>query len=66
MDNFLKPKPLNYYQEMARPGVYKVDLTADQAAAILKAHDHGIAALESDETALIDQVMSILKDEIWP
>lgn len=71
LEDMLKPKPLDYYQAMlrSRENWYEtvaIDLDEAQAAAILKAHDHGIANLEPGEVALLDQVMSKLKEEIWP
>jgi len=66
LDDFLKPSPLTYYLEMAKSGVYKADLSREQAAVILKSYDYGIKALDDAEIEILDQVMSILKDEIWP
>lgn len=61
-----EPKPLEHYIGMAKQGTYPAQLSTEQAAVVLKAHDHGIASLSQDEIALLDQVMSILKEEIWP
>ena len=64
----LKPKPLEYYRNLVpRNGVAFTgfSLSRDQCAAILKAHDRGIAALAAEEVDLLDQVMSTLKPEIW-
>lgn len=66
IEEMFKPKPLEHYMGMAKAGTYPAQLSTEQAAAVLKAHDHGIAALSQEEIALLDQVMSILKEEIWP
>ena len=65
-ENLVAPRPLDYYRQFARGGSFPVDVTQDQAAAVLKSHDHGVGALAPDEAALVDQVMSSLKDQIWP
>ncbi|BCD97678.1 hypothetical protein MARGE09_P1879 [Marinagarivorans cellulosilyticus] len=62
----MSPKPIDYYRGLTSGGSYLAMLSQDQAAAVLKAHDHGIAALGIEEVALLDQVMSILKGEIRP
>lgn len=63
----MKPSPLSYYQSLA-PAQIKVSLTLEneQSAVILKAHDYGIAALTAQEVAVLDRLMSALKDEIHP
>lgn len=59
---------LQYYKELIRTEDYQVSalLNSDQAAAILKAHDVGIANLNSEEEALVDQAISRIKDSIRP
>lgn len=66
IDNFITPKPLDYYRSLTSGGSYISMLSCDQAAAVLKAHDHGLSNLNREEIELLDQVMSILKDEIRP
>lgn len=63
---FMTPKSLDYYLSMTRGGTYSLNIDQEEAAAVLKAHDYGIAALDSGEVVLIDRLVSKLKDEIWP
>jgi hypothetical protein len=64
------PSPLGRYRDLLGNNPTRetitVSLNVNQAAAVLKAHDHGIKALNDEEIALLDQVMSKLKSEIWP
>jgi hypothetical protein len=63
----MQPKPLDYYRGLTeRSGHADISLNSDQSAAILKAHDHGIAAMGAEEIKLLDQVVSKIKSEIWP
>ena len=39
-------------------------LNSDQAAAIVKAHDEGIANLNNEERILVDQAISRIKESI--
>ncbi|MGI9292637.1 MAG: hypothetical protein ACR2PS_01530 [Pseudomonadales bacterium] len=66
LEELMKPKPLEYYLGMTAGGEIKISLTQNETAAVLKAHDHGVKALEPQETKLIDDLLSKLKDEIWP
>ena len=64
--SMMSPKPIDYYRGLTSGGSYLAILSQDQAATVLKAHDHGISTLDIEEVALLDQVMSILKGEIRP
>jgi len=44
IEAMFKPKPLEHYMGIAKAGTYPAQLSTEQAAAVLKAHDHGIAA----------------------
>lgn len=59
---------LQYYKDMLGTEDYQVSavLNSDQAAAIVKAHDVGIADLNSEEAELVDQAISIIKGSIRP
>lgn len=62
----MQPKPLDYYRRLTSGGDAEANLSQDEAAAVLKAHDHGIKAMGAEEVRLLDQVISKLKDSIWP
>jgi hypothetical protein len=66
----MAPKPLEYYRNLLQgrkeTTVIKVQPSNTECAAILKAYDHGIAALNKDELSILDCFMSKLKEQIWP
>ena len=66
LDGLFTPKSLDHYRAMAVSGSYQANLNQSQVAAVLKAHDYGLAILTPEETRLAEQVMSVLKDQIWP
>ncbi|WP_232902045.1 hypothetical protein [Marinobacter sp. G11] len=66
LDGLFTPKSLDHYRAMAVSGSYQANLNQSQVAAVLKAHDYGLAILTPEETRLVEQVMSVLKDQIWP
>lgn len=57
---------LQYYKDMLGTNDQPVSATlnSDQAAAIVKAHDVGIANLNNEERILVDQAISRIKDSI--
>ena len=61
----MNPLPLYEYAGLVKEGMYQVKLNKEQASVILKAHDYGISALIDEEAALLDQVVSLLKGQIW-
>lgn len=61
-----KPKPLDYYRGLTRGGNFEVALSMSEAAAVLKAHDHGIEAMDAEALHMLNRVVSKLKDQIWP
>jgi hypothetical protein len=60
------PAPFREYQALTNGGQFNVDLTQDQAAVCLKAHDYGIDALSIEEKSELSIIVSKLKSEIWP
>jgi hypothetical protein len=62
----MQPKSLDYYRGLTSGGDAEANLSQDEAAAVLKAHDHGIEAMGTEERRLLNQVISKLKDSIWP
>ncbi len=57
---------LSYYKQLTQGGSFDVELSDEQAAVILKAHDYGVGQLSSDEIVILDAVIGKLKDKIWP
>lgn len=57
---------LQYYKDMLGTNDQPVSATlnSDQAAAIVKAHDVGIANLNNEERTLVDQAISRIKESI--
>jgi len=57
---------LQYYKDLLGDQDQQVSavLNADQSAAIVKAHDAGVSNLTNEETALVDQAISRIKDSI--
>ena len=71
--NLFIPDDLGYYldvvsEKLSEEGVLTVSitLTQEQCAAILQAHDYGIAHVTPDSERQINTVMSSIKDAIWP
>lgn len=57
---------LSYYKQLTQGGSLEVELSGEQAAVVLKAHDYGVGQLNSDEIVILDAVIGKLKDKIWP
>lgn len=57
---------IKYYEDLIgyENRKLEVELSAEQMAVILKAHDNGIRALSDNELDLMDQTISTLKDSI--
>jgi len=65
--SIFQPSPLSKYQGMLRGDMaVAVKLSQDEAAAVLQAHDYGLAALPPESLKILDRVMSKVKDNIWP
>ncbi|MDP2346756.1 MAG: hypothetical protein Q8N34_03415 [Gammaproteobacteria bacterium] len=60
------PSPLSKYIGMTDAKRVTVELSQEQAAVILQAHDYGIKSLPEESIELLDQIVSALKSEIWP
>lgn len=43
-----------------------LELRGEEAAAVLQAHDYGLASLPPQSLRILDRVMSKLKENIWP
>lgn len=54
------------YDGIARACTAQVELSTEQAAAVLHAYDCGIDELDGSERAELDQVLAQLKAAIWP
>lgn len=62
---------LEYYldavsEKLSEECVLTITLTQEQCAAILQAHDYGIARATSDAIHHLDFVIGKLKEQIWP
>ncbi len=61
------PPPLAKYVNMLRGDMaVAVKLSQEEAAAVLQAHDYGLAALPPESLKILDRVMSKMKENIWP
>ena len=60
------PKPLSYYRDLTKGGRVTIDLSQDEACVALKVYDRGVEALDADERFELDQLMSKLKEQLWP
>lgn len=60
----LDKKPIDYYLSLTNGGEFEVDLSKDEAAVILKAHDWGVSELDANETAILDRAISSIKESI--
>lgn len=54
------------YQGIARACTATVQLSTEQAAAVLLAYDRGLDAVNGSDRAQLDAVLAQLKDIIWP
>lgn len=54
------------YAGVARACTATVQLSVEQAAAVLLAYDRGLDALDGNHRAQLDAVLAQLKDAIWP
>lgn len=54
------------YQGIARACTATVELTTEQAAAVLLAYDRGLDAIRGSDRAQLDAVLAQLKEVIWP
>lgn len=54
------------YEAIACDCLLKVELTAEQSAAVLRAYDHGLESLNAIQRYQILVVIAKLKDQIWP
>lgn len=59
-------KPISYYKDLTSGGDFKVNITQDEACAVLKTYDYGVEALDDDEKQLLNALIGKLKDQIWP
>lgn len=66
LSDLLKPRPRSYYRPLVRASKATIQLTEDEAAVILKAHDDGHQRLGAEDAAYLDFVISKLKDAIYP
>ena len=54
------------YSHIARDAEATLHITAAEMGAILCAYDRGLVALDDSERQALDDVISKLKDELWP
>ena len=54
------------YTGIAKAGDYKISLTEQEAAVVLKIHDYGIDFLTEDERTELYKVIGNLKTKIHP
>lgn len=54
------------YSHIVRDTTATISITAAEMAAILEAYDRGVGALDTTTTKALDDVISKLKDEVWP
>lgn len=54
------------YTGIARACTVTVELTEQQAAAVLHAYDRGLSKLDDQERQALDGLIAQLKDTIWP
>lgn len=54
------------YSHIAHDADVKLSITAAEMGAILCAYDRGLVALDDGERQALDEVISKLKDELWP
>lgn len=54
------------YTGIARACTATVELTEQQAAAVLHAYDRGLSKLDDRERQALDGLIAQLKDTIWP
>jgi hypothetical protein len=61
-----KPKALERYADLTRGGQLTITLNQEQACAVLQAHDYGIENVPPATKLILDNLISDLKQEIWP
>lgn len=66
LSDLFPPKHLDYYRDLTCDTLLSVELTRDECAAVLKVYDRGIAALNVEETDLINTLITKMKDCIYP
>jgi len=53
------------YSHIAHAAQVRIDVTAEESAAIFAAYDDGISNLSEEDKQLLDVVISNLKDLLW-
>lgn len=66
IDALFKPIPLSQYEPCTRGGQITITLNQEQACAVLQAHDYGIENVPATTKLILDNLISDLKQEIWP
>jgi len=61
-----RPKALERYADLTRGGQITITLNQEQACAVLQAHDYGIENVPPATKLILDNLISDLKQEIWP
>ena len=54
------------YDHIVRDTEVKIKVTKEEFAAILRAYDYGLNALNDDAIEKLNFVIAKLKDELWP
>lgn len=54
------------YTNIARECRFSIQLSAEEAAVVLKSYDYGISALSDEEYRKLNVVVAKMKDRIWP
>lgn len=54
------------YSHIAKSSRASIDVSADEMASVLWAYDYGLDKLDKEALADIANVISKLKDELWP
>jgi hypothetical protein len=54
------------YSHIANDAVVTVSIAADETAAVLRAYDYGLGALDQAERHSLNVVIAKLKEKLWP
>lgn len=66
IEGLFRPTPLKQYAHLTNGGQITITLNQEQACAVLQAHDYGIENVPPATKLILDNLISDLKQEIWP
>lgn len=66
IDNLLKPKPAESYNNLTKGGNCNLELSQEEACVALKIHDYGVDSITENEKVILHSLIGKLKDQIWP